>query len=210
MKRCLLIACLFFKALFPVSAADMDSLLVVLDKTISMRDIYQSRRDSVISSLKEELAYAGTDRRRFEINSRIIPEYESYKCDSMLRYIEENMAIAERMRDKESMDAAKLALGRYYTFSGMFNDAEDLFDSIDFNSLSHGLRLRYCWDNIKLYDNLIVYSDEGPYAEKNREARDRFRNLAISMMSPGSDMYLKESIMRSIDTGNIDRCRCRS
>lgn len=207
MKRYLLIACLFSQVLLPSRAADIDSLLVVLDRTISMRDVYQSRRDSVISSLKEELAYAGTDMRRFEVNSRIAAEYESYKCDSMLRYIDENMRIAERMRDKESMDATKLALGRYYTFSGMFNDAEDLFESIDFSSLSPGLRLRYCWDNIKLYDNLIVYSDEGPYAEKNREARDRFRNLAISMMSPGSDMYLKESIMRSIDTGNIDSLR---
>ena len=113
MKRYLLIACLFFQVLLPSRATDMDSLLVVLDRTISMRDVYQSRRDSVISSLKEELAYAGTGMRRFEVNSRIAAEYESYKCDSMLRYIDENMRIAERMRDKESMDATKLALGRY-------------------------------------------------------------------------------------------------
>lgn len=204
MKR-LFLAALFLPAVFcSAVAADIDSLLLRLDAVLSDRDLYQSRRDSVISSLKERRDAAASDRERFGINAMLTDQYETYRCDSMLVYVKENMEIATRLGDRDGIDATKLALGRFYTFSGMFTEALEQFRSIDFGALSQGMQLRYCWDNIKLYENLLTYSQDGAYAENNRKNRDRFRRLAISLMVPGTDLYIKENIMRLIDGGNRD------
>ena len=196
---------IFLSAAFlPAAAAGMDSLLVRLDDALAHREMYQAQRDSMIASLKACRAATASDKERFDVNSVLISQYETYICDSMLLYINENMEIASRLGDQDGIDATRLALGRFYTFSGMFTEAQDLFGKIDFDALSGGMQLRYCWDNVKLYDNLLRYSQDGMYAELNRDKRASFRNLAISLMEPGTDLYIKENIMRLIDSGSRD------
>ena len=147
--------------LLKLSAANQnDSLLRVLDKVISERQIYTVKKEATIKDLLKKKAEQNTLDEQYHLNTEIIRQYETFICDSAEQYIHANIKIAERKGDKEHLMESKLRLAFVYSLSGLFVQANDIFKSIRCDQLPDHLKALYCWNRIRYYENLIKYTDD--------------------------------------------------
>ncbi|MDR1092031.1 MAG: DUF6377 domain-containing protein [Prevotella sp.] len=178
---------------------EIDSLLKVLDKTISERAMYTHQKILRIDSLKSKLNNDLSLKEVFRINETIINEYESFLCDSAVLYIDKNIEIADILDDKELSDQSKLHYSFVLSLSGLFIQAQEVMSSITFKELPVHLKMMYCWTYIRYYENLIKYTDDIKYKDKYLLEKMYYRNTIMSFLDEKSEMYLKEEAFKLQD-----------
>src|SRR3546814_9190120 len=89
---------------------EIDSLLRVLDKTIAKRAVYTAEKEQKIDEIKRALKREQSLEERFELNNRLIGEYQSFICDSALAYIKRNIQLANNLDKKDFIDESRLRL----------------------------------------------------------------------------------------------------
>ncbi|MBK5720010.1 hypothetical protein JGH11_03905 [Dysgonomonas sp. Marseille-P4677] len=186
------------------SKNEIDSLLKVLDKTISERPMYIEKKifriDSLKSKLKNHLSLLET----FRINENIISEYESFSCDSAVTYIDKNIDIADKLNNNELLYQSKLQYSFVLCLSGAFTQALEVLNSIEFEKLPTHLKIMYCWTYIRYYENLIKYTDDTKYESKYLSEKMHYRDIIISFLDKGTDIYLKEEAFKFQDEGRYE------
>ena len=182
----------------------IDSLLKVLDHTISKRSIYEEKKKADIDKLKQEKKGLEDRINIYDINNRIIHQYESFICDSAELYISENIQIAEKNNDKNFLYESKIELAFIYSLSGLFIQAHGLLTSIEYDMLPASLKRRYCWTYIRYYENLIKYTDDVKYSSQYIKEKELFRNKVTRLLDNESDDYLKENAFKLQEAGNYN------
>lgn len=171
---------------------EIDSLLRMLDKTIEKRAIYTSEKEQKIDEIKRLLKREHSPEKRFQLNNTLIAEYQSFICDSALGYIDRNIQLANTLNNRELMDESKLRLAFVLSISGLFTQASEVFDSIEYASLPHHLKVFYCWGYIRYNENLIKYTDHPKYETVHIQEIARCRDTLMRLLGEGTDTYLKE------------------
>lgn len=171
---------------------EIDSLLRMLDKTIEKRAIYTSEKEQKIDEIKRLLKREHSPEKRFQLNNTLIAEYQSFICDSALGYIDRNIQLANALNNRELMDESKLRLAFVLSISGLFTQASEVFDSIEYASLPHHLKVFYCWGYIRYNENLIKYTDHPKYETVHIQEIARCRDTLMRLLGEGTDTYLKE------------------
>ncbi|GGC20229.1 hypothetical protein GCM10011386_10170 [Parapedobacter defluvii] len=199
MKRLLFIitAVLGFSTFsFPKSrGTEIDSLLQVLDKTIAKRAVYIAEKERKIDEIKRLLQYEHSPEKRFQLNNTLITEYQSFICDSALSYINRNIQLANTLNNKGFMDESRLKLAFVLSISGLFTQASEVFDSIQYDTLPQHLKVWYCWSYIRYNENLIKYTDHPTYEAVHVREIARCRDTLMNLLSKDTedrDIYLKE------------------
>lgn len=178
---------------FPSSrGTEIDSLLQVLDKTIAKRAVYTSEKEQKIDGIKRLLKNEHSPEKRFQLNNTLIAEYQSFICDSALGYIDRNIQLANTLNNREFMDESRLRLAFVLSISGLFTQASEAFDVIEYESLPHHLKVYYCWGYIRYNENLIKYTDNPKYEAVHLREIARCRDTLMHLLDNDSDMYLKE------------------
>ncbi|SFC64884.1 hypothetical protein SAMN05421747_11757 [Parapedobacter composti] len=178
---------------FPKSrGAEIDSLLRVLDKTIAKRTVYMSEKEQKIDEIKRLLKHEHSPEKRFQLNTRLISEYQSFICDSALGYIDRNIQLAKTLNNREFMDESRLRLAFVLSISGLFTQASEVFGGIEYNALPHHLKVFYCWGYIRYNENLIKYTDHPKYEAVHIREIARYRDTLMNLLGKESDTYLKE------------------
>ncbi|PPL04513.1 DUF6377 domain-containing protein [Parapedobacter indicus] len=172
--------------------AEIDSLLQLLDKTIAKRAIYTSEKEKKINEIKRLLAHEHAPEKRYQLNNTLIAEYQSFICDSALGYIDRNIQLASTLNNREFMDESRLRLAFVLSISGLFTQASDVFDSIEYKSLPHHLKVFYCWGYIRYNENLIKYTDHPKYETVHIQEIARCRDTLMRLLGEDTDTYLKE------------------
>ena len=150
MKRTLWFVMFLTTSFFRLYAGnENDSLLTVLDKVISERQVYTDKKKAVIKDLKLKKVQQKTLEDLFRLNAEIIQQYGTFVCDSAEQYIQENIEIAKSLNDKEHLLESRLQLAFVYSLSGLFVQANDIYKSIQCRSLPDYLKAIYCWNNIR-------------------------------------------------------------
>lgn len=80
---------------------DLEPYYERLDSTLEHRQFYRDAKIAKINAIKREARRAFTDEERFWISRRLYDEYSVYNADSALRYVDELLAIARHMGDKD-------------------------------------------------------------------------------------------------------------
>jgi hypothetical protein len=186
---------------------EADSLLKVLDKTISERPVYTANKEIKIRELKQKISTRNSLEERYHIYKDIISEYESFLCDSAVAYIEKNILIAEQLNNQEYLHQSKLQLAFVLTLSGLFAQASELLDTIEYDELEDYLRVMYCWNYIRYYENLIKYTDDPKYSKAYIIKKDIFRNKVLSLLPQNTDMYEKERAFMLQENGEYKEAR---
>ncbi|MDU1890382.1 MAG: DUF6377 domain-containing protein [Dysgonomonas sp.] len=200
MKKVLsIILCLLYIPIQLSSRNEIDSLLNVLDKTISNRSIYAAEKESKIDELKSQLKNQNSLIDEYKINERIISEYESFLCDSAIRYINKNTEIAKTLNNKELIYQSNLQYSFVLSLSGLFTQAQEILSTITFDELPTHLRYIYCWTYIRYYENLIKYTDDPEYEKKYLTKKMLYRDTIMSLFDKNSEMYLKENAFKLQD-----------
>lgn len=203
MKRLALI--LLLLPCFPIAASGAqggtDDLLRGLNDAIAGRDAFTARKMAHIEELRRKKSGARGAEEIYRINSRIIDSYESFICDSAEHYILENTALARELGREADFAECRLRLAFVYSLSGLFLQADEVFRSIDYGSLSDGDKCRYHWNKIRYYENLIEYSNDSRHSADYQRGIVACRDSLMRLLAPGTKEYLTEDAFRSLAGG---------
>lgn len=204
MKRTLWFVMFLTTSFFSLYAGnENDSLLTVLDKVISERQVYTDKKKAVIKDLKLKKVQQKTLEDLFRLNAEIIQQYGTFVCDSAEQYIQENIEIAKSLNDKEHLLESRLQLAFVYSLSGLFVQANDIYKSIQCRSLPDYLKAIYCWNNIRYYENLIKYTDDERFSSEYIVKKEAYRDTVMSILPEKSDEYLKEKAIKLQESGRV-------
>lgn len=110
-KKYLIFLLLLSFPLYTWADKTLDSLLNVLDLTIQEHETYVAQRESRIKHLKELThGIEPNSAEQYNLNSQIYKEYKAFICDSAIHYLNENIRIAERLRDTDRKIESQLQL----------------------------------------------------------------------------------------------------
>lgn len=194
-----LIFCIIFASMNIYSVNEIDSLLKVLDKTISDRPVYAAAKVSKINSLKSQLAYNLPLEEEYRINENIIAEYESFICDSAIIYINKNIAISEKLNNPELIKQSRLRYAFVLSLSGLFTEALEVLNTIKIEDLPLDQQYMYCWTYMRYYGNLKKYTDDSKYEDKYLEKERLYRDTVMAILDKDSEMYMKEEAFKLQD-----------
>ncbi|MDR1502583.1 MAG: DUF6377 domain-containing protein [Prevotella sp.] len=207
-KTLLILLCIIYNTTgYIYSKNEIDSLLKVLDKTISERPTYMKEKILRIDRLKLKLNNSLPLNKTFSINEDIIAEYESFACDSAIAYIDKNIEIAKKLNNKDFLSQSKLKLSFVLSLSGSFTQALEELNSIDYKELPTHLKSMYCWTYIRYYENLIKYTDDPQYEKKYQTEKMHYRDTVMSYLGVGTDMYVKEEAFKLQDEGRYNEAQ---
>ena len=169
-----------------------DSLLIQLDKVISERSNFTEIKKAKISELKRKKHRLKNLKQQFEVNREIIDQYNTFICDSAEFYINENLSIANRLNEKDFILESSLRLIYVYSLSGLFLQASEIFDSLNYKSLSTSNQAWYCWNRIRYYENLIFYTADANFSKQYEIKKEEYRDKVMLLLDNKSIEYKKE------------------
>lgn len=169
-----------------------DSLLKVLDQVILERSKYSEKREAKILELKQKKKNLVDIDDIIKINREIIDQYNSFICDSAEFYVKENLSLTKDTHNKDLIDENLLHLSYIYSLSGLFIEASELFKSLDYDNLSDDNKVRYCWNCIRYYENLIFYTANPNHSWRYEEAKESYRDKVMGLLIEDTEEYQKE------------------
>ena len=183
---------------------EIDSLLKVLDHTISIRHSFSVQKEQKIGLIKDKLKKEKSLENRYKLQKQLIGEYQSFKCDSALYYIDQNILIAQQLNHIEDLHESQLRLAFVFSMSGLFTQAKEIFSQINYEELPHNLKVLYGWSYIRYNENLIKYTDNSRFEEIYSQAYKDTRSRLMDLLTPSSNMYLKEKSFQLKSDGKFE------
>lgn len=176
---------------------NLDSLLVVLDRTIENNQVYSDEREIRINNLKS-MAYISDDPNElYTINMMIYKEYKSYKCDSAIHYLHKNIEIAQELKNLYRTDESKLLLSHLLASTGMYMEATDILSGISRKNISDKLLIDYFSAYNYVYSEASFYTQDLSRTDDYRGLSNQYQDSIFSFADKNSELYLhlKESDM---------------
>lgn len=182
-----------------------DSLLNELDKVILKRPAYLEQKEATIAVLKNKKKQLQDLDDIILINREIINQYNSFICDSAEFYIKENLAIARKLDKKDIITESLLHLSYVYSLSGLFFQASEIFESMDYENLPDHFKAWYCWNRIRYFENLIFYTNDSRYSQPYEIKKEEYRDKVMDLLGDQSEEYKKESAHKMQSAGQFTR-----
>lgn len=179
----------------------VDSLLKVLDKVVLERALYADMKKKQLDDLKRQKSLLTNMEEIYQINNELIHQYESFICDSAEMYINENHAIAQQSGNKDYITECKLRLWMIYSLSGLFVQAKENMDQIDYESLPQHRKAWYCWNYIRYCENMITYADDASFSKQYKTKKEEYRYKVMEMLPTQSAEYRKEMAFKLQEEG---------
>lgn len=190
MKQILILVFLLFGIQSIAGKSRIDTLIVQLDKTISMRDIYMKQKEHRISELKNKLQQKGiTLQQKYNIQTSIYAEYETYICDSALHYIDLNLDIADKLKRKDLHIKTLFHLSTILSTSGMYKEAIDNLNTINRKELPDSLITEYYLCYERAYIDLGKYAHDNRYSPNYYKIGNLYRDSLLAILNPHSGTY---------------------
>ena len=190
-KRYLLFLLLLSFPLYTRADKTLDSLLNVLDLTIQEHETYVAQRESRIKHLKELThGIEPNSAEQYNLNSQIYKEYKAFICDSAIHYLNENIRIAERLRDTDRKIESQLQLSLLLSSTGMYKESLDVLESVDRRKIIPRLIADYytCFDHV--YGELGVYTQDKTFSGRYWSISQAYRDSLYAILPPESEEYL--------------------
>jgi cell division protein FtsB len=170
---------------------EIDSLLVVLEKTMANRNEYDLQKELHIKNLKDLLKDESLSLEQiYQINNNIINEYEAYSFDETLSYIEQNILIANNLKDQFFIDESLLNLAKLLASSGRDKESVDILNEINRARLSNKLLNNYYSNYKKVYLDLSFYSLAIENKEKYSNYYKAYTDSLFNRLDPSTEEYL--------------------
>jgi len=145
-KASRLISIIFVLLVTPLvsMSQNVDSLIVVLEETISKRNEYDLSKEERINNLKKLLENPKASREnQYYITNRLIDEYEYYSFDATLNFIEKNLQLANELGNNLFIQESTLRLAKLLATSGRYDESIKLLEEINSSNLTQDLIREY-------------------------------------------------------------------
>lgn len=173
---------------------DLVQVYQQLDEAIKHTDQYTQEREQRITKHRTALEVTKDPAGQYELCYRLYEEFQPYMNDSAIYYIDQCIALAEKMGDHISAEQCQLQLAFQCTESGMYNEAMDILRAIDVTQISDAKNRQKYYSTIS-----HLYSEVGYYCKVPRLQReyyatgDRYRALIDSTVSSRDEaLQIKE------------------
>ena len=193
------------------TAADIPPSLTSLLSEIQDAIASSAERDSTIIAEISRLRASGADtsspRDRYDHNHRLFRRYESFVCDSALKYLDINIGIAQASGDTQQLIESQLAKGSVLSKAGLFLESKELLDSIDPASVPPALLPQYYHDYFDLYQYLSEHASNTEYADDYAALRQRYGELTLATCPPDNFYYKSLYPSMLITAGDTSHAR---
>ena len=178
MYKHLILLFLLFQVI-TVSAASkrLDSLLLVLDKTITEKNFYAEIRKQKIDSLRTMLnEMSGYGEQRYHAYQRLYEAYRPYNMNQALSIAEKQTVIAEELHNRQLFNSAVMNIAEILGNLGMYKESLDVIDKIDRKQLQDQQWSFYYHLHHSLYllmtENAVTQKEKNQYRQYISQYKD--------------------------------------
>lgn len=149
----------------------------VMDSTAEYDAHHLDRIDRVRKELKENV----TDAERYSLNRTMSELFDSFVCDSAIRYCDENIRLAKTMGDSSRVEASRLNKALLLARAGLFHEALSLQDSIALRRLPDELHGAYYRNYSNAYQYLSEYTSGTPFEARYARLSHVYGDSALAV-----------------------------
>ncbi|WP_029902515.1 DUF6377 domain-containing protein [Prevotella sp. 10(H)] len=168
---------------------ERDDLLKELDKAIEMRRFYMDKKENRIDSLRSLLNSGLSMEERYLINNQIYKEYNTYRCDSAMRYVFYNKELADKTGIQKYKDETAINMSMLLSTTGMYRESIDNLRKIDRSRLDSSLLHEYYYISEWTYYEAGEYSNDSLYAPEYRRVERMYTDSVFSVLEKGTERY---------------------
>jgi len=187
MKILMSIVLLFF--VFSAFGYDRKELLEELDHKVTERKYYMDIKEKRIDSLRILLTPQLSAEERYFINNQIYNEYNTYRCDSAMRYVFYNKKLAEELNIQKYKDEATINMSMLLSTTGLYLESIDNLKKIDRQNLDSSLVYHYYSIAEWTYCTAGEYSNDSLYTPRYHALEGVYRDSIFSILPPGTIDY---------------------
>ena len=180
MKKCLLISIILLFSVQTFARTENDSILQNLFLTLKQKNKFDKQKDDKIATVKKQFNIPDLSyNQQYNINNQLQNEYQSYKIDSAILYLEKNLLIAQKLQNLEYLCRTKLTLAYMYWQTGKFFEALQLVESVNRAQIP----VELLGDYFEAYKRLYKYyadfqnDDNNIFYKKSAVYRDSLMNV---------------------------------
>ena len=188
LKVTVIIGQLFFAISESYAKDNIDSLLVVLDKTILKEKNHEEDKRKKITELKYELAKCETPESLHNAYRQLFGEYEAFIYDSALYYVRKHLELAEAERNIIWINECKMQLARMYAIFASFAEAKALIHSIDKSGLDQEQTGAYYNAFAEMYTYWSEYCSHDE-VQKYNSLKNSYKDSALMVIPKGDYAY---------------------
>lgn len=187
--------------------ANIDSLLIDLDRTLSIKDTFFNEKAVRIQHIYNNLKRNSINQNSLElykVYNNLFTEYESFIYDSAFKYAQllNNTAIA--LNDKGKVADSKLKLGFVLMSSGLFKEAIDTLKSIDHESFNKSSKAEYYATLARAYYDLADYNRDDYYSKIYSREGIKYNEIACKLVVSNSLNYWSYESLRRMKNNDIE------
>jgi len=187
-----------------IFADNRDDLLNELDRAISMRQFYMDKKENHIDSLRQMLKPDLPIEERYLINNQIYKEYNTYRCDSAMRYVFYNRELADKMDIQKYKDETAINMSMLLSTTGMYRESIDNLRKIDRSRLDSSLLYDYYYISEWTYYEAGEYSNDSLYAPEYRRIERMYTDSVFSVLKKDTDLYNYYKGKRLLQDGKLE------
>ena len=195
MKRVFSVIIFSLLTLSAGASNDLKELLGELDAQLQQRDTYRTNRQQRISSLMSMRSIEGlSPEYKYTLNQQLIDEYITFQADSAIIYFQQNLELAQKMRNKPLIAITSIRLANFYASTGFYYEASQSLDAVDTLSLNKEQLIEYYITQHKLNDELSLYSNDESQSRRSTQLASYYSNRIISSTAEGSYPSLRAKL----------------
>jgi tetratricopeptide (TPR) repeat protein len=154
-----------------------------LDKYIAQNDHYVGLKEKQIHNIMHKMeATTQNNYQQLHYSALLFDEYKSYKYDSAYVYAVKTLEIANKLKNTEKINEAKIRLVFCYLSSGLFKESFDLVNGMNISQAMPNLRLEYYKVMARLYYDLADYNSVQPFKNQYIDKGILYSDSAISLL----------------------------
>lgn len=169
-------------AFFSCEKPQENSLLMLLDETLEMKETYNGYFKQRIVVLEDVLREQVDPEQMYSIRMKMAQAYRTHSFDSTLNCLLANRELAVALKDEQKIAETDFMLIEAYTMAGYHVEAGDILNQYDPESLSQNLLKSYYKASHCFYGETMAYtSSDEIYAEKGAK-RDSLREILLKII----------------------------
>jgi len=186
-------------------AVDVDSILTILDRTISESNSFLENKLHRIEQLNiQKRDLNPLSERYYKVNRSLYLEYRAFVCDSAIAILNESIESAEGQGNSFLTNESKLDLVYQLASASMYKEASDMLSTVERSSLAKDQLVRYysCFERI--YGEISFYtqdkSNSGNYWRVSNCYKDSI--LAVADQNSDEGLHWREIKLRDMKAFN--------
>lgn len=207
MRRAIYVIILITLSTFSVIASNKELIdtLNSLDCLLENKTYYTQEKESHISELKNKLSTSKCLEDKYKYSVKLYDEYKAYQYDSAYHYANNSYELATSLNNSEYRLESKCALIFCLLSAGLFKEAFDVFQGIDYDKVSVPYRIKYYALGIRLNYAISDYNRTLPFYNKYINAGNQLTDSILTLIEPDTSewyYYIAQKQMKNRDYTN--------